>query len=136
MIILSICFSPSKDDIDKSETAPLFPSNAPSASISPTTNHTGTINRTLLHHQQAHSGAGIGSAGGGGTLGHSHRNGHAGLRTGLVPSSSNTHNHNSLLRNNRTYAAVGGGSGVGGRASPSPPPGYDVVVHGTRHGLY
>ncbi|TMW54150.1 hypothetical protein DOY81_000734 [Sarcophaga bullata] len=43
-------------DADKSETAPLFPSNAPSANISPTApvHHTGTINRTLLHHQQAH----------------------------------------------------------------------------------
>ncbi|XP_037900104.1 protein tweety-2-like isoform X2 [Glossina fuscipes] len=69
-------------DIDKSETVPLFPSNAPSANISPTAplHHTGTINRTLLHHQQLHGGMTTGSTG---TLGSSRSNGTAnGLRTG------------------------------------------------------
>ncbi|XP_020715718.1 protein tweety-2 isoform X2 [Ceratitis capitata] len=83
---------PSSLDIDKSETTPLFPSNAPSASISPTAPlHSGTMNRTLPHHQQSANthGIGIGGIGGGGgggigssgTLG-SHRNGTAGMRTG------------------------------------------------------
>ncbi|XP_061400793.1 protein tweety-2-like isoform X1 [Musca vetustissima] len=117
-------------DADKSETAPLFPSNAPSANISPTApaHHTGTLNRTLLHHQQAH-GMGVGSSG---TLGAATRsNGTAnGLRTGFA--SYNTH-HNA---HHKTNTIQGGGVGSGGKSSPSPPPHYDVVVHGTRHGFY
>lgn len=164
-------FRPSSLDIDKSETTPLFPSNAPSASISPTAPlHTGTMNRTLPHHQQTAThgigaGSGIGGIGSSGTLG-SHRNGTAGMRTGFVATSSPTTTTTTLQYNNhphRTNASAGIGGGVGntgtaiglvgsatgilggrltaggsagGKASPSPPPGYDVVVHGTRHGFY
>ncbi|XP_046867358.1 protein tweety-2 isoform X2 [Drosophila willistoni] len=101
-------------DADKSETAPLFPaSNAPSASISPTAPlSTGTINRTLLHHQQAHGSSGMGAIGASGTLPSSgslmggngvggggggggngpYRNGTVGLRQGLAsPSSQSSH---------------------------------------------
>lgn len=112
-------------DADKSETAPLFPSNAPSANISPTApvHHTGTINRTLLHHQQTH-GMAVGHSG---TLSGTRSNGAAnGLRTGLA-SYNNHHKTN-------TVHSGGGVAGIG-KLSPSPPPGYDVVVHGTRHGL-
>nr|NP_001245460.1 uncharacterized protein Dmel_CG3638, isoform F [Drosophila melanogaster]NP_726721.1 uncharacterized protein Dmel_CG3638, isoform B [Drosophila melanogaster]AOQ10740.1 CG3638-RB [synthetic construct]AAN09038.1 uncharacterized protein Dmel_CG3638, isoform B [Drosophila melanogaster]ABX00748.1 LD15133p [Drosophila melanogaster]AFH07175.1 uncharacterized protein Dmel_CG3638, isoform F [Drosophila melanogaster] len=106
-------------DADKSETAPLFPaSNAPSASISPTAPlSTGTINRTLLHHQQASSGGGSGTlpgsgggagAGGGvGANGHNgvgpYRNGSAGLRQGLAsPSSQSSHTSSTATYNNGT----------------------------------
>ncbi|TDG39417.1 hypothetical protein AWZ03_014162, partial [Drosophila navojoa] len=102
-------------DGDKSETAPLFSaSNAPSASISPTAPmSTGTINRTLLHHQQAHGvpmggsvAGGAGGAGGhtgtlpsGGSLAGGngvgpYRNGTAGLRQGLASPSSQSSNNN------------------------------------------
>lgn len=109
-------------DGDKSETAPLFPaSNAPSASISPTAPmSTGTINRTLLHHQQAHGGpmggsVAVGAGGGAGLTGAGHtgtlpssgslagagngagpyRNGTAGLRQGLASPSSQSSNNTS-----------------------------------------
>jgi len=40
---------------DKSETAPLFPTNTQSTNVSPTAlSQAGAINRTLLHHQQLH----------------------------------------------------------------------------------
>ncbi|XP_055857390.1 protein tweety-2-like isoform X1 [Episyrphus balteatus] len=106
-------------EADKSETTPLFPiSSAPNASISPTLPAgTGTINRTLLHHQQAHSGTLSAGGGVGGTGGHHHRNGTAGLRSGLAYTATTSPN------------TVGGGDG-----NSSPPPGYDVVVHGTRSG--
>uniref|UniRef100_A0A1B0FJ12 Protein tweety homolog n=1 Tax=Glossina morsitans morsitans TaxID=37546 RepID=A0A1B0FJ12_GLOMM len=135
-------------DIDKSETVPLFPSNAPSANISPTAplHHTGTINRTLLHHQQLHGGMTTGSTG---TLGSSRSNGTAnGLRTGFVATYNNPLHHQQQ-HHHKTNTSLGstaissrtGGAGVSSavnnrRLSPSPPPGYDVVVHGIRHGFF
>lgn len=120
-----ISFSRPSLDADKSETAPLFPSNAPSANISPTApaHHTSTLNRTLLHHQQAH-GVGIGPSS---TLGPRSNGTANGLRSGFA--SYNHHQH-------KTNTIQGGVAGNGGKSSPSPPPHYDVVVHGTRHGFY
>ncbi|EDV92450.1 GH24927 [Drosophila grimshawi] len=111
-------------DGDKSETAPLFSaSNAPSASISPTAPmSTGTINRTLLHHQQAHGGPIGGSVAGGAVAGQtgtlpsggslaggngtgSYRNGSAGLRQGLAspPSSQSSNNTSTYHHHNNNH---------------------------------
>lgn len=104
---------------DKSETAPLFPAGAASASPSaPITSGTMTINRTLLHAQTAtsngtgaggHHGASGGGAGGGITAG-----------TGLIASSG---------RNGTTHGLRGLASYSG---DESPPPDYNVVVHDNR----
>ena len=106
---------------DKSETAPLFPSS-PGPISSPTAPNiaTGTMNRTLLHHHNNTGSGGHhhggGGGGGGNTIGSGQRNGTATRLTGLahlplppIPTTS---------------------------SGDSPPPGYDVVVHGTRHGFF
>lgn len=103
---------------DKSETAPLFPAGAASASPSaPINSGTMTVNRTLLHAQAATSnGTGLTHGGGGGIGG--------GGGGGLIASSG---------RNGTTHGLRGLASYSG---DESPPPDYNVVVHDNRHGFF
>lgn len=102
LLTFSVIFS-RPVDVDKSETAPLFQETT-RCTTSPVGGGIGTINRTLLHHQQNHTAPSAPLT----STSSQHKNGSAGYR-GLVPMP--------------TYD------------SESPPPEYNDLVHGKRHGF-
>lgn len=84
----------------------------PASSVSPTipaqiTSGTSTINRTLLHHQQPEGRVNIPTPG----------------------------NHQSATLHGRNGSTGNSGMRGSGYSGDSPPPDYNIVVHGNRHGL-
>lgn len=108
--LIEICFLFRRPYGDKSETQPLF---TPASSVSPTippqiTSGTSTINRTLLHHQQPEGRVSIPTPG----------------------------NHQSATLHGRNGSTGNSGMRGSGYSGDSPPPDYNIVVHGNRHGFF